>query len=395
MLTKLQSHIERVLSPFWTECVEDTTPAHGNKTVSVSEVCKQLFWGILSDRRTLRDIETQSEIVGERLADTTMNDVLVRLSAGRLPELIANQVKKASADKELAPVGLPFNLTTIDGKNLYTSRAYVDQAGKTESANKRCNMALRAALVSASSVQVLGQRMIPDKSAETTEFIPFMQHLESLYGKTKFLEAVTVDAGMNHLKNADFLHKKGIIYIMALKENQPTLYNVAQKLTKQQAPKTKTLDNHSGSEITREITIVKVKGNFSRWWHATEIWKVHQTSVNPKTKKTTTETRFFITNMPKAKASSKQKLLAVRRHWRVENNAFWTLDAVFNEDQCPFSSKAIELVSYIRIMAFNLAARFRARRLRSKRNRRLRWKDFIQYYQALFIQLSLAPAHPT
>jgi predicted transposase YbfD/YdcC len=395
MLAKLKSHIDRVLSPYWTESVEDTTPAHGNKTVSIGEVCKQLFWGILSDRRNLREIETQSEIVGERLADTTMNDVLVRLSVGSLPELIASQVKRASADKELVPVGLPFNLTSIDGKNLYTGRAYVDQTGATESATKRRNMALRAALVSAASVQVLGQRMIPDKSAETTEFIPFMQHLEDLYGKTKFLEAVTVDAGMTHLKNADFLHEKGIIYIMALKENQPILYNVAQKLTKQQAPKTKTTDNHSGREITREITIVKVKGNFSRWWHATEIWKVEQTSVNAKTGESIAETRFFITNMPKAKASARQKLLAVRRHWRVENDAFWTLDAIFNEDKCPFSLKALELVSYIRIMAFNIAARFRARRLRSKKNRNLRWKDFIQYYQALFIQHSLAPTHPT
>ena len=211
MLKALHSHIKRVLNPSWTECVQDTTPAHGNKSVSIQNVCQQLFWGILCNRTTLRDIETQTDIVGKRLADTTMNDVLKRISIGTLPALIARQIKKASslsalaflicpaliarqikkasADKELAPVKLPFHMVAIDGKNLYTSRARTDEEGNL---SRYSHMALRAALVSAASVQILGQRMIPEKSAETSELLPFLEHLEELYGRTNFLQVISL-----------------------------------------------------------------------------------------------------------------------------------------------------------------------------------------------------------
>lgn len=395
MLASLQSHIERVLSPSWTDCVADTTPAHANKKISIAEVCTLLLWGILGDRRNLRDLETQSEIVGRRIPDSTIGDILLRLSPGELPSFIAGQIKDASRSKELRPVDLPFNITAIDGKNAYTTRAYIGRDGSCESAQARCNMTLRATLVSSSCAQVLGQRMIPEKSAETTELIPFIEHLEGLYTKTKFLEVVSVDAGMTHRKNAAYLHKKGVVYIMGLKKNQPDLYKIAEGLFKNKESVCSTTDTHSGNEVVRELSVVKVSGKFASWPEATELWRVHQICTHRKSDKVTTETRYFITNMPKAMTTKKHKLKAVRRHWGIENDAFWTLDAIFNEDECPFCSKALELVSYIRIMAFNIASRFRARRLKSKANRTLRWQDFIQYYQALFLYIHSTQKHPT
>jgi predicted transposase YbfD/YdcC len=394
MLASIKSHVKRILSPTWTDNFVDTTPAHGNKKVSIAKVGHQLFWGMLTGKRNLRDIETQSEIFGDRIPDTTMTGVLERLTIGTLPELIAKQIKQASADKELRPSGLPYNMVSIDGKNLFTLRGVVDDSGETESSTKRRIMALRATLVSSDIAQVLGQRMIPNKSAETTELIPFLKEQDALYGRTNLFEVVSVDAGMTHLKNADFMHEKGIIYVMALKGNQPALFRLAQKGTRNLKPVACTSDTHGGYEIVREISIADVRGKFKKWSHAAEFWKITQTKTHKVSKEVTQETRYYITNMPKGKASSKQKLHTVRRHWGIENDAFWTLDAIFDEDSSPFTSRAIEIVSLIRIMTFNIMARFRGRRLKSTRHRVLRWNDFIQYFQAAFILYFAKPLHP-
>jgi len=122
---------------------------------------------MLTGKRNLRDIETQSEIGGDRIADTTMTGVLERFSIGALPALIARQVKQASADKELRSSCLPYSMVAIDGKNLFTLRGIVNECGKTKSPTKRRLMALRATLVSSDIAQVPGQWMIPNKSSES------------------------------------------------------------------------------------------------------------------------------------------------------------------------------------------------------------------------------------
>jgi hypothetical protein len=105
---------------------------------------------------------------------------LVVFTCGTLADVVAKQIKQALAEKELRPFNLPYNMVAIDGKNLFTVRGKVNKNGKTASATKRKIMALRATLVSGSVVQVLGQRMIPNKSAETCELISFLKEQEVL-----------------------------------------------------------------------------------------------------------------------------------------------------------------------------------------------------------------------
>ena len=183
-----------------------------------------------------------------------------RLKVRTLPEEIAKQVTQASADKELRPSGLPYNMVAIDGKNLYTTRKIVDENGATAPAVSRKTMVLRATLVSSAVKQVLGQRLIPSKGAETTELIPFLEEQEALYGKTNFYEVVSVDAGITHLKNAQYMHSRGIIYVMALKDNQQGLFRMAEKASKNIKVVAKTTDNHSGYEVERELSIADDRG---------------------------------------------------------------------------------------------------------------------------------------
>jgi hypothetical protein len=49
----------KILSPNWCDSLVDSTPAHGNKKVSIGMVGHQLLWGMLTGKKNLRDIETE------------------------------------------------------------------------------------------------------------------------------------------------------------------------------------------------------------------------------------------------------------------------------------------------------------------------------------------------
>jgi predicted transposase YbfD/YdcC len=50
--------------------------------------------------------------------------------------------------------------------------------------------------------------------------------------------------------------------------------------------------------------------------------------------RTTTETRYFITSLPPARADAARLLAMVRGHWgAIENGLHWVRDVVFREDR--------------------------------------------------------------
>jgi len=52
--------------------------------------------------------------------------------------------------------------------------------------------------------------------------------------------------------------------------------------------------------------------------------------VDKKTGNKSVERRYFLTSLTDAA----QAAYAMRAHWSVENNPYWVLDTVFNEDYC-------------------------------------------------------------
>jgi hypothetical protein len=58
-----------------------------------------------------------------------MTGLLGRLTCGTLADVVAKQIKQASAEKELRPFNLPYNIVAIDGKNLFTVRKKVNRNG--------------------------------------------------------------------------------------------------------------------------------------------------------------------------------------------------------------------------------------------------------------------------
>ena len=81
--------------------------------------------------------------------------------------------------------------------------------------------------------------------------------------------------------------------------------------------------------------------------------------------KATTEVRFFISSMPSGQLTPTQKLNLVRLHWGIENGHHWALDVALQEDDvqpCQSSRSALEVVAWLRAIAFNLISAWRAQR---------------------------------
>jgi len=142
------------------------------------------------------------------------------------------------------------------------------------------------------------------------------------------------------------IEKKGD-YLLALKANHPTLYNLVQQwFETAQAQNFHCVDvsyakrietGHHRTEI-REIWTVPV--TVITQLYQAKIWAglpslVMRVPVRHLGNKTTREVQFYLTFLP-----SNAQLIgqAIRKHWGIENEAYWTLDCTFAEDACRIRS---------------------------------------------------------
>lgn len=366
----------------WWKCLKDYRFSKSQEW-NLGYILEVLLAGALSGCKTLREVETLSEIYAERVPDTTLHDIMVRLNPEGLKEELAKGVKQALRAHELDSE-FPVRITAIDGKALYNTRRAVNDCSEHIGGGgegQYRHMTLRAMHVSSDTKLCLGQREIPCKGAETTELLPFVDELTALYGRTDLLEVISVDAGMVSRKNATELCGRGLDYIMALKGGQGTLYHHARgAFTQHSKPDAVEEEIVNGKQITRSAFHISAPDNFVEWEHLREFWKVHKISIHPNGE-VEEETRYFMTSLSPEVLSSQQILEAVRMHWGIENNANWTLDALWKEDSAPWTSKAMSLVAHLRMMAFNIIARLRMRRLKAKEHRTLAWKDFFRFFE--------------
>jgi hypothetical protein len=84
----------------------------------------------------------------------------------------------------------------------------------------------------------------------------------------------------------------------------------------------------------------------------------------PPNGKPTMEVRYFLSSVPLGLLTPTQQLQLVRLHWGIENNHNWTMDVMLLEDDhqpCQASKAAIEVICWLRLIAYNLLAIWRAR----------------------------------
>jgi predicted transposase YbfD/YdcC len=219
---------------------------------------------------------------------------------------------------------------------------------------------------------VLGQKKVEGKSNEITALPELIQILD-LAGCI-----VTIDAMGCQREIIKKIVEKDADYVIAVKKNQPTLYEQVKQLFKQ-AIETQGKDlnmstfnsrelNRGREEIRNYLMITDVAGQIDplqKWTNLTSIGMVE--SVRVVDKKTSVETRYFISSLE----NDAQKLAeAIRGHWSIENSLHWVLDVAFQEDNSRIrKNNAPANFVVLRHIAVNIISQNKSRKLsvRSKR----------------------------
>jgi predicted transposase YbfD/YdcC len=215
----------------------------------------------------------------------------------------------------------PDTVVAIDGK---TSR----RSGKVDATPLHLVSAFAAG-----AGLVLGQRATAEKSNEKTA-IPELLATLALEGCI-----VTIDAMGTQANIAQAIRDRGADYILAVKDNQPTLADSMRDFFVQfaAAPQrtahtvAETVEKDHGRLETRRCFAFNQLDCLAKpeQWPNLKSFAVIESErcINGKT---SLERRFYISSLP---ADAGRIARAVRAHWAVENSLHWCMDVAFADDQ--------------------------------------------------------------
>lgn len=225
----------------------------------------------------------------------------------------------------------------------------------------------------------LAQFKVEDKSNEITVLNPMLRTLD-IKGQT-----VTIDAIGCQKDIAQAIIDGEGDYILAVKDNQPTLHEhieTAFKVTPLASSHETEEKNHGRIEkrSCSVITDMRFVDEAVNWTALCCIICIVSTRIIKD--KITTETRYYI-------SSQKQKadffLHAIRSHWGIENSLHWVLDVIFREDYCrKRKDNAAENFNIIRKMALNII-RNKKDGKKSLRRKRLNAAWDVDYLENLLV----------
>ena len=221
--------------------------------------------------------------------------------------------------------GLPGEWVHLDGKTMRHTRRNATGLGALH-------------VVSAWAGQTgltLGQVAVDAKSNEITALPQLLELLDLRH------KIVTTDAMGCQKEIAQVIVDQKGDYILAAKDNQPTLHAEMQAAFAQAAmqPSTgqqvyTTEDHDHGRHERRTVRVLAAAHYLSAallavWPGLRTLVMVVRVVTCQMTGVTTTETSYYISSLrPNARRIGK----AIRGHWSIENGLHWVLDVVFRED---------------------------------------------------------------
>jgi predicted transposase YbfD/YdcC len=284
----------------------------------------------------------------------TFGRVFARLDPTEFRACFLAWVQRVSTSQDLTA-----GVVAIDGK---TARRSHDR-GQGKAA-----LHLVSAWASANSL-VLGQLATDQKSNEITA-IPALLRLLALEGCT-----VTIDAMGCQTAIAAQVIEQGAAYVLALKDNHPTLHEKVRLAFADARAAAGTSRAASGWDTT--TTLEKDHGRIERrrcwalgdpeylayldphgaWAGLRSVALIE--SERRLGDEVSTEDRYYLSSLPPDAAVLGQ---AIRTHWGIENRLHWVLDLVFREDDSRFRmERGPENLAVVRHVALNLLRRDPAR----------------------------------
>ena len=254
--------------------------------------------GVLDLPHGIPSHDTLSDVLG-RIDPVAFRAAFTAWATAALPDLAGEQV-------------------CVDGKTVRGSRAGENPA---------------VHLVSAFAGQarwVLAQQAVAEKSNEITA-IPDLLTLLDLHGAV-----VSIDAMGCQKAIAQTIIDGGADYVLALKDNHPTLCEAVQfwlntEVACGRLPVQETAEkDHGRIEIRRyalsdQIDWLDAKPD---WAGLQAVGRVESTRIIGD--QVSTECRYFLCSFP----DRDRFVTAARGHWGIENQQHWVLDVQFGEDAC-------------------------------------------------------------
>lgn len=294
----------------------------------------------------------------------TFNRVFAALDPAQFQACFVSWVQAVAAT-------LPTQVIAIDGKTV--RRSHDRQAGKAA-------IHLVSAWATANRL-VLAQTKVADKANEIVA-IPDLLRALTVTGCL-----VTLDAMGCQRAIALQVLDQGGDYVLALKDNQPTLTADVQECFAQ-ARRSGFTDvthdhdtdidkGHGRLEVRRRWVITDP--DYLAWLQRAHHWPglaaIGMVQTERRLAQTTTVgTRYYLLSRP---LTARELGEAVRSHWGIENQVHWVLDVAFGEDQSRIrQGAAAENMAVLRRIVLNVVRRH-PRKRHSIRTRRLiaSWDD--------------------
>jgi len=274
-------------------------------------------------------------------SDDTFARVLARLDPGAFERCLLSWIQ---AVQEVTD----HRLIAIDGKTLRGS--YDRRDGKAA-------VHMVSAWASENKLS-LGQVVVDEKSNEITA-IPELLRLLDVSGAL-----VTIDAMGCQKEIADLIREGEGDYVLAVKQNQPTLYEQVEEAVgaglEQDASdldEHRTVEVGHGRQETRTYVVFPAPETVDpdgAWRDLSAVGMAITESTDAQGR-CRLEVRYYILS---ALLSAARFAGAVRGHWSIENNLHWQLDVSFREDQCRVrTDNAPANLSVIRRFALGLLKR--------------------------------------
>jgi len=250
-------------------------------------------------------------------SEDTFGRVLARLDPGAFEKCLLSWVQAVQERTENRVVA-------IDGKTL---------RGSADHERGRAAIHMVSAWATANKLS-LGQVVVGEKSNEITAIPELLQLLE-ITGAL-----VTIDAMGCQKEIAQRIRERGGDYILAVKQNQPTLYEQVEEAIdaalEQDAEiiaEHQTVEKGHGRQETRTYAIVPAPESVDPedlWRDLSAVGITISERVDSQGRQSM-ETRYYILSRL---VTAQEFATAVRGHWGIENNLHWQLDVSFREDEC-------------------------------------------------------------
>jgi predicted transposase YbfD/YdcC len=270
---------------------------------------------------TVYKLEFLRELFGDKFTSPSYSTfwwILTRMN----PEAFAEAFAKWTRDCCLS--NLAGKQLSLDGKSL---RSALD-------ANGNCNTHIVHAWLHEQGL-LIGQKKTDEKSNEITA-IPALLSQIDINGAT-----VTIDAAGCQKNIVEIIRRQGGDYLLAVKNNQPTLYReivtLFEDARKDDFDYVLNCDIHeqiekkSGRIEKRSVTIISDPSEISvadQWKDLETLVEVINETTSSKGK-ITKETRYYIASLVE---SAEQIGARARAHWGIES-MHWSLDVTFREDE--------------------------------------------------------------